>query len=115
MGVLNLSISAILAMTTNLAFAGSLTNGEWTPSSCGNKPVTPVVNGQSAESYNDSVKVINEWQQLANTYYGCIVSEANKDNAVIVQRANQEQNNFKQEFEGVSAAIDAAKKKLEGK
>lgn len=94
--------------------AGVLSNGEWTVSACGEKPEAPAVKAGDAEAYNQSIGVINHWQELANTYYECLVNEANKDTAVIVNKAKQEQLNYKQSAEAINAALEAAAKKLNG-
>ncbi len=113
---MKLLISIIfLYQMIDIAYAGSLANGEWTPSKCGDKPVAPVVDDQSVDSFNKSVKAINDWQQQAKIYYGCLVSEANADNALIAEKANREQAGYKQDFTVISTAMDAARKKLEGK
>ena len=97
----------------NTAYAGSLVNGEWSVTSCGEKPKTPVVDGTDTDTYNKTIKAINEWQQVANTYYGCIIKEANADNKVISTKAKSEQGNYKQDFENIQAELETAKKKLE--
>jgi len=48
--------------------AGTITNGVWLPSGCGTEPVVPVIDQNSVDAYNQSVKAINDWQQKANTY-----------------------------------------------
>ena len=105
----------LLMQAAGSAHAGSLANGEWTAGACGEKPALPVVDDHDIDSFNKSVKAINDWQLQARTYYGCVVNEANADNGVIANKANQEQANYKQDFEGISAAIEAGKKKLEKK
>ncbi|MGD0958301.1 MAG: hypothetical protein ABSB19_00695 [Methylomonas sp.] len=97
------------------SFAGALSNGVWTPAKCGDKPAAPLVEDQNVDAYNSSVKAFNEWQQQANTYYNCIVSEANADTATIAAKANQDQTEFKKTFDGISAALDAAHKKVTAK
>jgi len=105
----------LLAQLVNTAKAGSLNNGEWTTSACGEKPVAPAVDDKDIDGFNNSVKAINDWQLQARTYYGCLIDEANKDNAAIAAKANQEQADYKTTFEKISAAVDAAKNKLDKK
>jgi len=106
--------TVLLLQMPAITHAGTLTNGEWTPSSaCGEKPVPPSVVDHDADAYNRSVGAINQWQQQANTYFECLINEANKDNKSIADKANHEQTEYKQTFESISAALDAAKKKLE--
>lgn len=105
----------LLSHLTNIANAGSLNNGEWTPSSCGEEPAAPVVDDRDVDEFNKSVNAINDRQQQAKTYYGCLIEEANKDNGVIADKANREQLDYKKSFETISASVDAAKKKLDKK
>lgn len=105
--------TALLLQSVNPAQAGSLANGQWTIAGCGEKPTPPVVNVRDADAYNNSVKVTNEWQEKAGVYYECVIKEANADTAAISAKANSEQAEYKQVFEGIVATLDAAKKKLE--
>lgn len=113
MRILAIIVSVFLVSWSGLSNAGSLVNGEWTITKCGDKPATPSVNDKDIDSYNESVKAINNWQAQANKYYGCVVSEANADNAAIAQKANQEQAGYKQAFEAIAASLEAAKKKVD--
>ena len=90
-----------------------MSNGEWSPTGCGEKPVSPVVDDRNVDAFNKSVKAINDWQQQAKTYYECLINDANKDNGLIVDKANRAQTEYKQTFEELSTSVDAAEKKLE--
>ncbi|MDD4914893.1 MAG: hypothetical protein PHW13_07630 [Methylococcales bacterium] len=96
-----------------VAQAGTLQNGEWTAGDCGAKPVAPQIDAHDAEAYNQSVTAINQWQQQANSYYECQVREANKDAGIIAAKARLSQEEYRQIMDGVTATMDAAKKKLE--
>jgi hypothetical protein len=77
--------------------------------------VAPVIEQSSVDTYNKSVKAINEWQQKANTYNSCLINEANADNALIAKTANEEQSQLKAVMEKIKADTDAAKAKLDNK
>ncbi len=53
--------------------------------------MVPVIDQSSVDAYNQSVKAINDWQQKANAYNGCLIKEANADNTLIANSANGEQ------------------------
>lgn len=96
------------------AVAGTLSDSNWVPSeACGEKPVVPVLKGSNIESYNKSVLAINEWQKKANTYYECLVKEANADNSLIAETVNREQQAYRQAVEQIAEKVTTAKKKLE--
>jgi hypothetical protein len=95
--------------------AGTITNGIWTPNSCGTEPAVPVIEQGSVDVYNQSVKAINDWQQKANAYNGCVIKEANADNSLIANAANIEQAKFKSTIEKIQAETAAAKAKLDKK
>ena len=103
----------ILVFTITFAKAGSISNSAWLPSSCGGEPVTPVVDQSNVESYNKSIKIINEWQNKASSYNTCLINEANADNALIAKTANEEQSRFRAVIDKIKADTDAAKAKLE--
>ena len=72
-----------------------------------------VIEKSSVDAFNNSVKVINEWQQKANAYNGCLIKEANVDNALIANTANEEQARFRAAIEKIKAETEAAKAKLD--
>ncbi|WP_347986316.1 hypothetical protein [Methylomonas sp. AM2-LC] len=107
-------ITALFCLVyAHVSTAGSLQNGQWTYSTCGDKPTVPVVKDQDVDAYNNSVKAINTWQEQANTYYACIIAEANKDSITITNKANAEQAVYKQDVNNIVSALDAAKKKFQ--
>jgi hypothetical protein len=77
--------------------------------------VVPVIEQGSVDEYNQSVKAINDWQQKANayTYTGCVIKEANSDNSLIANAANNEQAKFKATIEKIQAETTAAKANLD--
>ncbi len=94
-------------------YAGSLSNGSWQPSGCGTVPEAPTVSGDGIDSYNKSIAAINTWQQKSRDYFECLIKEANTDNTIIAEHANQAQAKYRQTVEKIGAEADAAKKKLD--
>lgn len=107
--------TAILIAGISVATAGTITKDAWQPSGCGPEPELPVVDGTNANTYNNSVKAINAWQEKANLYNTCLINEANADNALIAKSANDEQSQLKAAVEKIKTDIEAAAKKLDGK
>ena len=95
------------------AQAGSLSNGQWQATGCGQKPPAPMIKATSVEAFNQSVKDINGWQSKAQSYYNCIVQEANTDNQAIAKSANAAQDEFKQEVARIQKEAEAGKAKVE--
>lgn len=104
---------AAMMLTAVSGTSGTITNGVWTPSSCGTEPMVPVIDQENVDAYNLSVKAINHWQQKANVYNGCLIKEANADNSLIANAANEEQAWFKATIEKIQAETTAAKAKLD--
>ena len=107
--------AVIMLADVSAVTAGTIDNGVWTPSACGNVPVAPAIEQSSVDAYNQSIKGINEWQQKANTYNTCLINEANADNALIAKTANEEQARFRAEVQKIKTETDAAKAKLDSK
>jgi hypothetical protein len=97
------------------AHAGSLVNGKWTTPGCGVMPAVPEVDASGVDAYNRSLKQIREWQPQAQAYIGCVVKEANADNAIIAQAATTEQERFRNDVDRIKTTAEDAKKKLDGK
>jgi len=108
----------LLAVTLMLAAfsgtAGVINKGAWVPADCGVEPEPPVLDQTTYETYNQSIALINEWQQKANTYNACLINEANADNALIAKTANEQQSRFKATVEKINKETAAAKALLEG-
>lgn len=95
--------------------AGSLINGSWSPSGCGEKPKSPIVDSSSAEKFNQSVDAINDWQDRAISYHSCLVNEANADSKLITDTANDMQAEFQKEIDRVVTEADNARAALDDK
>ncbi len=110
-----LFFAAAITLTAVSGTAGTLTNGVWAPSGCGTEPEVPVIDQTNVETYNQSVKAVNDWQQKANAYNGCLINEANADNALIANAANEEQERLRINIEKIQADTNAARDKLDKK
>lgn len=95
--------------------AGTIANGTWSPTGCGIEPEVPVIEHDSIDAYNKSVRALNDWQQKANDYNSCLIKEANADNALIADSANNEQARLRAAMEKIQAETAAAKAKLDKK
>ena len=103
----------LMTATVSVCTAGSINNNVWSPNFCGNEPDAPVIKQDNIETYNQSIKDINEWQQAGVVYNNCVVNEANADNALIAKIANEKQNKFRVAVEKIKVDTDAAKAKLD--
>ena len=103
----------IIFYTSANVQAGTVANGNWLPTSCGEKPVTPTVNDTDVDTFNKSVETVNAWQPKVKAYLDCLVKEANNDNTAITTSANREQTTLRDNVEKVREAITEANKKLD--
>ncbi len=110
-----LFFTATVIFITFTATAGTIINGVWSPSSCGTEPVVPVIEQDSVDAYNKSVKAINDWQKKASAYNSCLINEANADNSLIANSANEEQARLKAAIDRIQTETSAAKAKLDKK
>lgn len=108
-----LLIFILLFLAHTSSSAGSLINGAWSPSGCGEKPEPPVVDSSSAEKFNQSVDAINDWQDRAISYHSCLVNEANTDSKLIADTANDMQAEFQKEIDRVVTEADNARAELD--
>ncbi len=108
-----LFFAATLMLAAVSSTAGIITNGAWLPSGCGAEPSVPVIDQGSVDAYNQSIKAINDWQQKTNAYNGCLIKEANADNTLIANAANDEQARLKASIGKIQAETAAAKAKLD--
>ena len=103
----------IIVITGSVSMAGTISNGTWSPNNCGIEPALPVIKQDTVETYNQSIKTINEWQKKANDNVSCVINEANADNAIIAKTATEQQNKFRAAVEKIKLATDAAKTTLD--
>lgn len=109
--LMSISLLMLLSVSTSSS-AGSLNGSSWTPSGCGGKPEAPTIVGDSIDTYNQSVAAINDWQQKSKAYFECLINEANKDNNIIANSANQEQAKYRETAEALSKEAAAVSQKL---
>lgn len=111
-----LLISTIcIASVAGPAYAGSISNGKWSPIGCGNNPEVPLIDKSSVDAFNNSIAAINDWQQKSRTYLECLINEANADNKLIADSANKEQEQYREKLEKISTAAKAASNAMEQK
>ncbi len=103
-------VTALLLVGINPSTAGSLSNGAWSASGCGNLPEAPTLDDSDINAYNQSVAAINDWQQKSKTYFECVVQEANSDNKLIVDSTSQAQAKYRAALEKLTANAAAAAK-----
>jgi len=108
-----LSLSFCTLLFAGAATAGTLSGGAWQPAGCGGKPDAPVIDDSDVDTFNKSIAAINTWQQKSRDYFECLIKEANTDNAIIAESANQAQAKYREAVEKIGAEADAAKKKLD--
>jgi hypothetical protein len=108
-------IFILFMFVTTSSSAGTLINGAWSPSGCGEKPEPPIVDSSSAEEFNRSIDAINEWQDRSLEYNSCLINEANADSALIVNTANDVQTRLKEEIDRVITEADQVRLNLNGK
>lgn len=107
-------LAATMILAAFSGTAGTLAKGAWVPDNCGTEPEVPVIDQSTFETYNQSIAVINDWQQKANSYNACLIKEANADNALIAKTANDRQSRFKAAIEQIKNDTAAAKAQLDG-
>jgi hypothetical protein len=103
----------IISSTTASVNAGTVVNGNWSPTGCGDKPAAPTINDKDIDDFNKSVELVNAWQPKVKAYLDCLVKEANNDNSAISSSANREQSNLRDIVEKVRETVAAAEKKLD--
>ncbi len=106
------SIFMLLFYTSS--YAGTLVDGTWSPSACGEKPIAPGIDAGSVDGFNRSLETIRVWQEKANAYNACMIDEANTDNALIAETANEEQEKFQAEVERINRDAIKIKANLDG-
>ena len=112
----DLLLSAIIIASAPWAvFAGSINDGKWSPTGCGDNPPAPIIDAGSVEAFNQSLVAISDWQLKSRAYIQCLVNEANTDNQLIANSANQVQTDFREKLEKLSAEAKAGSKALEQK
>jgi len=107
-------VSIFMLLFYTSGYAGTLIDGSWSPSACGEKPIVPSIDAGSVDSFNRSLETIRVWQENANEYNACMIDEANTDNALIAETANEEQEKFQAEVERINQDAIKIKVDLDG-
>jgi hypothetical protein len=102
----------LFCFIANSAVAGTIANGTWVPTNCGEQPSPPIIADQDVKSFNKSMDAIGDWQNKTKNFFECLVKEANADNAIIAESANRAQANNQKVVETLNATIDETEKKL---
>jgi hypothetical protein len=100
-------LSLTIMLSASTIQAGVLTSGKWMSSGCGSAPEDPITDA--------NIKMIQAWQQKAQSFVNCVVNEANADNNLIAESANAEHTKFKATVSKINAEVQATKQKLDGK
>jgi hypothetical protein len=111
-GIILLAASAALVVSFT-ANAGVIKEGGWSASGCGAMPEAPVIDSSSADTFNQSIGKLNDWQKQVQIYHDCMVKEANTDSATINQGATAEQAKINEAVEKMNKEVAAGKKKVE--
>ncbi len=110
-----LLITILFMLAHTSSYAGTLMNGVWSPSGCGEKPESPIIDSTSTENFNRSVDAINDWQDRALEYDSCLIKEANADSELITKTANDVQSKFQKEIDRVVTEADKVRVDLENR
>ena len=94
------------------ANAGTLNNGNWSPSGCGTLSEAPVVDSSSIDAINQSIAAVNEWQKQVQSYDECMIKEANADTSTIANSANAKQTQYREASKKINADAAAGREKF---
>lgn len=92
--------------------AGTVTDGAWSPASCGVKPDAPRLDLKDVDAFNASVKKVNTYRLAIRDYLNCLAKEANADIQAITKSATAVQQAAKEADEAILADVQAADKKF---
>ncbi|MCB5183613.1 hypothetical protein LG201_00135 [Methylobacillus gramineus] len=96
----------------HVAEAGTLTDGKWSSSKCGSRPVAPALDLKNEDAYNKSVNAINTYRQQVAPYLECVVSDANADIQTINTQAKNEQLAIQEANNKISEDVKIATEKF---
>lgn len=94
------------------ANAGTLDNGNWSPSGCGTLSEAPGVDSSSIDAINQSIAAVNEWQKQVQSYDECMIKEANADTSAIANSANAKQTQYREASKKINADAAAGREKF---
>ena len=94
------------------ANAGTLNNGNWSPSGCGTLSEAPAVDSSSIDAINQSIAAVNEWQKQVQSYDECMIKEANADTSTIANSASAKQTQYREASKKINADAAAGREKF---
>ncbi len=81
---------AVLGLAAGSAFAGTTTNGVWTPSGCGTEPTPPTIDTTSEAGFNKSLDADEQFRNKSKEYNDCLFKEATTDSTAVSAAAQGE-------------------------
>lgn len=106
------TITLTTSLLTSLAQAGSIEQGVWTPTHCGEKPAFPGLDLSSVDAYNQSVTQVNAYRKSIRVYLDCLTKEANADIQLITNAAAAQQHEGLNADAKILADVKAAEVKF---
>jgi hypothetical protein len=106
---------ALLPFAMCVAFsakAGTLANGDWTPSKCGAAPAEIKLNLKDPDAFNLSIEGVTAYRQASLTYVDCLAQEANADIQTITKAAKAAQQAALDADAKIKADVKAADQKF---
>ena len=99
-----LGIALLLAVQ---AQAGTVTDGKWAPSNCGQEPAPVAIDTSNEKAFNKSLDLNDKWEDQFNKYSDCAVKEANGDAAAPPGTAQGIHDKWKAAIDKNEAAVTA--------
>ncbi|KIO49206.1 hypothetical protein [Nitrosospira sp. NpAV] len=109
-----LLVAPALLTVVFAANAGTLNDGNWSPSGCGTLSEAPAVDSSNVDAINKSISAVNEWQKQVQSYDECMIKEANADTAAIANSANAQQTRYREASQKINAEAAAGREKFSG-
>ncbi|HLY57587.1 MAG TPA: hypothetical protein VKS60_18630 [Stellaceae bacterium] len=97
------------------AGAGTVTNGTWAPTSCGEQPKPPPIDLSSADAFNKSLNANDTWETAWNKYYDCAQKEVAADNKATADAYKSMQDTRKAAVDKNEADVKTGMDKYAGK
>jgi hypothetical protein len=105
------TLIALLALSHS-AHAGTVSNGSWSPSTCGARPEAPALNLKNIDTFNASTDAVNNYRVEINTYLNCLIKEANTDIQAVSASAKAAQQAARDANDKIEADVKAANEKF---
>jgi hypothetical protein len=103
---------ALGTLVTATAQAGTIQNGVWAPNACTDPGDAPHLSSKSPKAFNDSQKVLQDWQGKAKVFADCVNGEGKADQQAIITGANAAISKINDQIKAVSDEQAAAVEKL---